>query len=468
MRSHYVELGLFFLSLSVFIYLKKDFVCGWDCFEYIKAMYLERHSSLFFGRMGYVYFFIPIWNFVKIFGVSILDFHHFVRYTNILFASLTVVVFYLLVTKLFQDKIVGAGAALLLLFSKDFVAYATSIHTEIMMMCVLVVSFYFYVAAHEKKVNGLLYLSGFFFGYALSIRERAVFTAIFFFTYFLIGRNQQKFTFRNYCYFTIIIIATAGIGPLIVLLTQGMDYLRVGLYGTQFYTLHLTIEDAQHVYRILRDGYGLLLISYLGFIFLVVEKQFRKLAYSLSLFLPVVILTFYGQAAPKYFVVGYFSLAMLEAYALKYITKALRFPHILYALGVLTLALMNVIDFVPEIQEDNEYCNSLETYGLRLLEIAPESSVFLVGKHSSLIGHYFIPLTQSSHSVVWSGWSWPGDNLTNVIRKFTKNNRTVIVDFATYSGDERQDLINALHEFDFMWFSDGLHTLQLKDSPAER
>ena len=110
------------------------------------------------------------------------------------------------------------------------------------------------------------------------------------------------------------------------------------------------------------------------------------------------------------------------------------------------LALYNSIYFYQPLIANKEYAKSLRIHGLMLLNSFPENTVFIVGNRSALMGQYYIPLTRSKKSLIWSGWSWLNNRLPKIVENHFSHNRRVIIDLEGFElfPDEKQELLNLM------------------------
>jgi 4-amino-4-deoxy-L-arabinose transferase-like glycosyltransferase len=454
--KHKYEILLTLFSFIVLYYFKKSFIVNWDGYEYIKDIYFHRRSVLLLGRLGYIYFFIPVWDILRIvFDFSILNFHHVVRLFNILFGSLIVAFLYLIIKKIFKNNLIALGSAFILLFSKDFIRYSVSINTEVMMIFFIILSFYFYVISFEKKNSIYLYFSAFLFGYAFEVREVALFSILFFLAFYFSKKDLKIFNLKNYILFLTIMFFASILGPLIFYFIEGDKYIGSILYhlnvdktlSISSFNKFIILNKLIKAYDVIREGFGILLFAWLGFIILIFKKRYRELLIIFSLFLPIIILTFYGGQDQRYFIVGYLSLSVLTSISLFYLIRYLcmfskikKYKKHIYLIFLLIMLSFNFFNFYDDLINENDYSKHLEKYGLGLLNGYPDNVVFLIGWRSSLMGHYYIPLTGSKKKVIWSGWAWPGRNLNRRVENYLSQNKTIIIDLSHYNGNERRDV----------------------------
>ena len=442
-------------SFLLFYYFKLDFIINWDSFSCIQNIRTHSRGFLGLGRLGFIYFFIPIWELCsKFFKMSILEFYKVIIATNLIFSFLTVVLVYLVTKRIARNKLIALASAITLIFSRAFIRLAGNTLIEPMMIFMIILSYFCYVAAINKKNLFYFYLSAFIFGYAFEVKEVAV-LSILFFPAFLLTRSESKyFSIKNHLLFILIFLVAAFIIPFCFYLKDGSTYIHDTIYvvsQNKFNFSHL-----KDVYIIMKYGFGVLLFPVVGFIILLVRKEFSKLLVIFALFAPSIIFSFYGCRDYRYFVFGYISLSILTAYCLFYIIEysklILRFSNknlsLYFSILLICLALYNFTNFYRPLIRDKEYSRYSQDYGLRLLNGFPENTVFIIGICSALMGHYYIPLTKSKKDLIWSGWSWPHKRLGKVVEHYLSCRKRVIIDLDKFQHqslqNEKQDLIKLM------------------------
>ena len=444
------------LSFLLFYYFKLHFIINWDNFSYIQNIYAHLKNQLGLGRLGFIYFFIPIWELCsKFFKMPILKFYHVVMITNFIFLSLTVLLVYSVTKSITRNKLIALGSAIILTFSRDFIGLAGNVFTEPMMIFMIILSYFCYVVAINKKSLFYFYLSAFIFGYAFEVKEVALFSILFFPAFLLTRREPKYFSVKNYLLFILIFFVTALIMPCYFYFKEGNNYIHDIIRSASWNKLILS--NWQQVYDVMKYGFGILLFPLAGFIILLLRRKFTKLLIIFTLFTPSIIFSFYGCRDKRYFVFAYISLSILTAYCFFYIIQyaklILRFSKkhsILYfSILLICLASWNFAHFYRPLIEDKEYSRYLQGYGLKLLSSFPENTVFIIGDRSALMGHYYIPLTKSRKDLIWSGWDWPGKRLGEVVERYLSNGKKIIIDldgFRWYR-HEKQDLMKLISSY---------------------
>jgi len=462
------EILLTLFSFILLYYFKKSFPVTWDDFRYIEKIYLHERSNLLLGRPGFVYFFMAIWDILRtLFNLSIFEFHHVVRLFNIAFGSLTVLFLYLTVKKIFKNDLIAMGSALIFLFSMDFIRFNSYIITEPMMLFFVILSFYFYTVAFEKKKPIYLYLSAFLFGYAFEVHEPALFFILFFPAFYICKKDLKIFSSKNYLVFVAIMLITALSGPLLIYLNEGQGYIESiahVLSMDKTLTLSSSInsfsplftEKVAYAYNLLRSDFGCpsLLFALLGAFVLLFKKRYKELLIVLSLFVPDIIFTFYANGTTRYFISGYFALSMLASVFLFYLTAGIcrslnisKYRKHVFFLFLFVLLCFNFINFHNLWVNEANYTKHLESLGLNLTKNFPaENTVFLLGDEKSPLIDYYLVLSNSKQEVICSGWEWPSQKLNETIMNYLSENKTIVVDtnLSQFSIEEQREEMEQL------------------------
>ena len=428
------------LSFLLFYYFKLDFVSEWDGFGYIKNIYDHSRSNLNLGRPGFVYSFIPVWELCnKVFTMSILEFYQVITAANLIFSSLIILLAYQIAGRITRNKLIALATAITLIFSRDFIRLAGNTLIEPMMIFMVVLSYFCYVTAINRKNLFYFYLSAFIFGYAFEVKEAALLSIFFFPVFLSLASNESKyFKAKNHLLFIVIFIVAALLMPFYFYLKDGEKYLH-SIYSTASHN-RFHFGNWQQIYRIMKYGFGIVLFPLVGFIILLIRKKYTKLLVVLSLFIPNIIFSFYGNMDNRYFVFGYISLAILTGYCffytigyaqlvLKFSKKAL---PLYFSIFLIVLASWNFANFYRPLIKENEYSKYLQGYGLMLLNNFPENAVFIIGDRSALMGQYYIPFTKSRKKLIWSGWSWPRKELGKVVERDFSRGKRIIIDLGKY------------------------------------
>jgi hypothetical protein len=408
------------------------------------------------GRVGFIYFFIPIWELCsKFFKMPIFEFYHVVMTVNLIFSSLTILLVYLVTRSIARNKLIALASAVILIFSRDFIKIAGDALTEPMMIFMIILSYFLYVKSIDKKSLFYFYLSALIFGYAFEVKEAALLSILFFPVYLLTRSESKYFTVKNHLLFILIFLATALIMPFYFYLKDGSRYIHLIIYTTS--QDKFNFSNWQQVYSIMKYGFGILLFPSVGFIILLLRNKFAKLLVIFTLFIPNVIFSFFGNRDNRYFVFGYISLAILTAsclfYIIGYAKLTLKFSKkhssLYFSILLICLALWNLTHFYRPLIKDKEYSRYLQGYGLKLLNSFPENTVFIIGDRSPLMGHYYIPLTKSGKDLIWSGWLWPHKKLGEVVKRHLSNGKRIIIDLNgfQYYPDEKHDLIKLISSY---------------------
>ena len=461
--KHWPEIALFLFSFSVLLFFKKSFIqLDWDGFEYIRKIYLHQKSDLFLGRIGYIYFFIPIWDIFKyLFHLSILDFHHVIRFFNIIFGSLTIALIYLTLKRIFRDWPIALGMALILLFSPEFIISIGEIRTEIPVFFFVFASYFSYVMAFEKKNRACLYLSAFLFGYAFEVRESALFMIFFFPAYFISVKGWKTFWLKEAILFAAIMLFTAIIGPIFFVITEGSKYLdkiKYWLSVGSYVDLTAPLKYPYIIYSIINCGFRLQVLSFLGLLTLFMGKEKNNLLVIVSLILPALIgLCTLGNATPtpRFFMICYPAFALLASIFIDFISdvfssllKTKQSKGVIYLVLLICFLLISFPHLSRYMKWDKEESKRLETYGLYLLNNFPENTVFLIGQNSSVMGNYFIPLTNSIKEVIWSVWEWPGKDLGKVAKIYLLLDNIIVIDPSQFQfPNEKKDVEELMKEY---------------------
>jgi hypothetical protein len=471
-KKYKFEILLGILSFILIYYYKKPFIIegtgplDWDGYTYLRNIYNHQISPLMLGRMGFVYFFAIIWNIFKIFNFSILNFHHVVRFMNIAFASLTIVFFYLMIKNIFNNKLIGIGSSLLLLFSKDFINYSGRVYAESMMIFFIVLSFFFFVKSFESNKVWQLYFAAFLFGFAFEVRESALFSILFFLVFFIF-KKSKTFTIKNYFIFCTIMFITAVIGPLIIYLIEGQSYLNQILYWKKFQegtmVSYPLIYRLISVYNKIIDGFGILLFPLIGTIIMIIKRKYKELLIAISLALPIVAFTFYGHMLERFFIVGYLGLSLLVSAALFYLIDYFSFlkdkKKFVYLLILFILIGIHFLNFHNELIREQEYAKEVEKYGLHLLNDFPENSLLIVGGRSELM-HYYTHLTNSKKEIIGPGKE-SVENLNKTFEKILYNNGTIVFDpNQFYFSRAKENIMKAISFYDSERNPDGFYVIK--------
>jgi hypothetical protein len=463
-----ILLGIF--AFILIYYYKKPFIIegagplDWDGYSYLRNIYDHKIAPLMIGRMGFVYFFAIIWDIFKIFNFSILNFHHVVRFMNIVFASLTIVFFYLMIKRIFNNKLIGLGSSLLLLFSKDFINYSGRVYAEAMMIFFIVLSFFFFTKSFESSKVWQLYLAAFLFGFAFEVRESALFSILFFLVFFIF-KKSKSFTIKNYFIFCVIMFVTAVTGPLVVYLIKGQDYINQILYWINFrkdisYPL---IYRLVRVYNNIIDGFGMLILPLIGTIIMFIKRKYKELLIAVSLALPIITFTFYGHMAERFFIVGYLGLSLLASAAIFYLIDYFSFLKnkriFVYLLILFILLGSNFFNFHNELIREQKYAKQVEQYGLHLLNDFPENSLLIVGARSNLM-KYYTHLTNSKKEIIGPDKK-SVENINQTFREKLSINKTIIFDPSQfYFLGARENIIELISFYDYEKNSDGFYIIE--------
>ena len=450
---------LVIFSFLLFYYFKLDFITEWDSYGYLIDIHGHFKSSLFLGRFGFISFFMLIWELCsKFYKMPILNFYHVIIFVNLIFSSLTILLVYLITKKITRNKLVGFGSALILIFSKDFIRYAGNTLIEPMMIFMTVLSFFLFITAINKKNLFCFYLSAFIFGYAFEVKEAAILSILFFPAFLLTKSESKYFTVKNYLFFILIFLETAFIMPFYWYLKDRNKY----IYDIVYYAQHnnrFIFSYWQEVYNIMKHGFGILLLPLMGLIILLLRKKFTRLLLIITLFIPNIIFSFYGDRVERYFVFGYISLSILTAYCFYYIVEYFKliiksFKSVLSVCFLILLILWsswNFTGFYNSLINDKVYSKYLEEYGLRLLYIFPENTVFILGDHTALMDQYYIRFNGSQKKTIWPGWTWPHEGLRKVIENYLSCNKRIIIDFSGFIRPsiqaEKQDILKLLPSY---------------------
>lgn len=421
-REHKDELLLVGISVALFLLFSKPFVMDWDGFDYINNIYEGHRSGLLLGRLGFIYFFIPLWQLLNVLGMHILDFHHVMRLFNIVFMIGSVVLVYLLAKHLFNRRI-GLASALFFLFSRDVLGSGTDIITEPMMLFLLLASYYTFMLAHKGK-NTLL-VSGILFGWSFAVREAALFGILFFPAYVLYA---GKLPYWEYVKAALLAGCVIMLGPLLVYLAEGNAYLEniAATSGHNVWTF--SFARITETLTILQEGFMLLPLAAVGLVALLWQREKHGWVI-MALLTPTIVFTFYGILNERFFLSSYVLLAILVAILVDRIRSKRAFVGVV----VLLLTIQGVF-FVGDLWEQRQESIEMQEYGAALLKY-PDNAVFLIGKRSALLGMYYAPLTGMEREVIWSGWDWPGDDLDSIVGQHLQNGKPVIVDARWYTDE---------------------------------
>jgi hypothetical protein len=428
----------------------------WDSFGYLKHIYTHSRSGLLLGRLGFIGFFIPIWELCsKFFKMPILEFYNVIITADIIFSSLTIFLVYLVTRSITRNKLVALGSTVILIFSRDFIRLAGDVLTEPMMIFTVILSYFCYIKSINKKNLFYFYLSAFIFGCAFEVREAALFSILFFPAFLSTRKESEYFSVKNHLFFILIFLATAFILPFYCYLKGGNNYIHDIFYRASYFKFGCNF---QVVYRAMNSGFGNLLFPLVGFIMLLFRREFAKLLIIFTLFIPNIIFSFLPNSLSRYFVFGYIALSILTAYCFFYIVRyampVLKFFHkrssLLFAILLIWLLAPNFNNFYGQLIKDKKYSKYLQDYGLKLLNNFPENTIFIIGDRSALMGQYYIPLTKSRKKIISSGWDWPHEKLGEVVEDYLSNGKKIIIDLAGFKPlsadfqDEERDLMKLL------------------------
>jgi hypothetical protein len=472
-HKHKFKILLGVLAFILFYFYKKPFIIegsgslDWDAYGYIKDIYWNQISFLMWGRIGYIFFFSTVWKILNAFNFPILEFHNAVRLFNIIFASFSIVFFYLTIKNIFKNKLIAIGSSLILLFSKDFINYSGRVYTESMMIFFIILSYYFFTKSFESKKSWHLYLSAALFGFAFEIRESALLSIFFFLVYYIYKRKDSTFTLKNYSVFCITMFITAMIGPFIIYLMQGQKYINQILYWSKFqkgtvvsYPIMLRLG---HVYQNITDGFGFLVLPLLGMIILSFKHKYKELLIAISLIIPILIYTFYGNMLERFFIIGYLGLSLFTAITLFYIINYLQFSRTLrkyaFIMLLIILLIVNFINFHSELKEEQKYALYVEQYGLHLLNDFPENTEYIIGARRQAL-NYFIDLTEPKPKKGTIGLGGTPDEFKEKIKKKLLENKTIVIDpNQFYFPDETENVKKILNDYPSYKDRQGLYIL---------
>jgi len=430
-----MALLLTIFSFLLFYYFKPDFMTDWDAIGYIKNISDHCRSGMGLGRVGFIYFYIPIWDAcINLLKVPLLEAYHVVMFVNLCFSSLTIGIVYLLVGKVFRNKQVAFASAVVLIFSRAYISIAAQPLTEPMMIFLVMLSFFLFVLSTEKKNLLFFYLSAFIFGFAFEVKEAAMLSVLFFPAFIFTRKEADFLSLKEYLLFITIVLLTAFSMPLYFYLKDSVKYIHDIRYASSFDSFNF--GDWQEIYYNLRAGFGILWLPLVGGLFLWLRKEFNKILIILSLVVPNVVFSLYGSRVARYFVLGYIPLAILSAYCffygIGYLRKLFNFSRIdfirLFLCGVLILAVYNLNVFYRPMMKEIRDAENFKEHGLMLLNKFSNNTTYITGEHSTLMQHYYIPLTRSKKRVIACGWDWPKNNLGKVVERHLLKGRRVIID----------------------------------------
>jgi hypothetical protein len=467
------DMLLFCVSFILLWNFKLSFIQMFDSFGYVRDVVFGQKSNLALGRIGYMLIYSPVWIALKaLTGLSPLQVHHVIKTGNVFFGSLTIIMVYHIASRLFGNKNIGLGSALLLLFSRDYIALTGSVHPTAAMMFFLTLGILAYIKAFEEKNGRMLLASALAYGFSIAVYETAVFMLPFFIIYPLV--KSRVFDVKILLQSALIVLVVVSAGPVLLQLTGKADYVsdlpRWFSWGSGdiivgSYTPEGFLKRWDALLFQVWPGFGTLGFPIAGIALMSIRKDWRRLAVVLSLFTPAFFFFIMGTIWPRYFTYTYISLAIFTAYfvyesavfASRHLPKIrVTWSHTILLIYVLGLFLHNDVWYLgmrDRVSIENE------RYGLRLMHDLPEDAVFILGEDYPVLGEYFIPLTGSRKTAIPSGWDWPGDRLDVVVGNHLAAGRTVIVDLDSIKGGELDDVEKLRDEYRFTQIDGGLYSI---------
>jgi len=454
-QNRKMEVCLFALSFLLLWGYMEPFMMEWDGYGYLRNIAEQRRSGLGLGRVGFIFPFAFIWGISRQFGVGAFDFHYIVSFFNILFSSTTVVVWYILAGRLFKDRGLALGSALIMMFTKGFIRTGSEILTEPLAMLLAYSSILVYSKALDEENAGLMAVSGLLFGYSLEVRESNMYMMLPFLVIYLEKEGPRGQAMKSLGLFTIALILAASIGPIAIYMNEGSRYT-----GTIKNWLTFNKSNIPHIWETLdtsikrlEAGFGPLLPPVLGLIYLMARGKHAERLILYSLLAPLLAFSLFGCLPLRYFVTSFPSLALLTAVFLSAIadlSAALmklerRAKTLFFALVAIWIAL-NFVQSHAVLAEDIKASEKTEAYGLFLLNNFTEDTVFLVGGKTPMMKSYLVPLSGSKKIVIPN---WTGEKLPAVVEAYRAEGKTIVVQPGGYSGAEKEevDALMRMHAF---------------------
>lgn len=323
------------------------------------------------------------------------------------------------------------------------------------MLLFLLLAYLLLIYALEQKNTSprLLLFSALSFGIALSVREVALLAFPLYLIPLVYKITKKEIPPSWVFVFLLISGIVALVWPMSTFLIEGTDYLESLRPHTPTLRnpVSLVVEKSTF-YTEFVEQLPYWFLSIIGLTILCIQKKKKEIMY-LAPFIATGILTLYIVSARfmRYHLISFIPVIILSAFAiyetLSYMMKKAVKRHQMmltniFFLGIVLLyCIFTLVSLYPQFNEYDRQSIDYQLYGQTLIEQNIYSFVFMVGSRSALLGHYYIPLTNSSHEVIWSGWKYPED-LKEVIQEYTRQKKRVYIDFKYLFPHEKQHVYN--------------------------
>ena len=428
-----------FCSLCFFLLIRFPEIFYWDDFSYLMDIYSIRPSIFLLGRPGFTLLFGSIWSFAYKFGLDFSIFEKFIQIFNVTALSL-VYVFILKMLVMFRVKPMAAFITILLLLSElGISAFSFRIIDSQLMYLAVVLSYFYFIKAHEASSLKLLRVSALWGVYAFLVREPGAFFWFFYIVLYFVFKKQKKhFVNKSYYEFAAVLISLSLLGPLTLYLVYGDQYVDIFMRSFTSTNYLAPIGAINIIKEVLAYQFNAvtLPISLLG-LYCAIKKygsQWVAVFLTVCLF-PIIItasiLELEALREARFYLGLFLIFAFCQTLALEFLYKKLihlkNIAVLCTAAIFIFTAYFTFVRYLPNFKLEKANAISKSKYYEELKPLLKDDVVIILGAETQIV-KYRSHVDGLTIRAINPGISWPTDFLITEILLHLSAGRKVIYD----------------------------------------
>ena len=419
------------LALALALLFLNPFIGHWDSYDYMKYILTGQRTSLMLGRPYFIlynYGLVSIGSFV---GLKAAHAYLLVKFAVVLLSAVASGAIYLVFRELVSRRPALIGA-ILSTASPVFAVYSGMVMTEIPMLAFTYLGLWLYLIGLRRAGWSALLVGSACIGFAIGVREQAVFATPFLLLFPLIRRNAS---WRAIILSWIVGAAICCAGPLYLLVTDP------GYWPTiKKWLWFMGAEKKRHPidwtniviwakWVVANQPLGAFLFGF-GLVHLIRERRQLPLALGFVALQLGLIASLAGYQdllySPRYLMIAIPGVALAAALPIdRWLERSARPKLVLGVLGGMLAAVL-ITSFVVTLPYRPVFSKA-RTYHERIGTLGPRS-VFIVGQYCPYIGYLKAVGYPQSWDVVCAGWTWPREKLAGVIDGHLASGQSVYID----------------------------------------